>query len=173
MKSPSFLGIFAYKRFVQGVNMDKGKVYLTKEGYEKLQTEHENLTKVRRKEVTARIAKAREFGDISENSEYDTAKDEQSFIEGRVLELDEILRNAQVIDRKEKSEDVQIGTKVKVEVDGDEDEFVIVSSVEADPMQGKISDESPVGRALLGAKVGDVVTVSSTIKSTYRILEIN
>ena len=173
MKSPSFLGIFAYKRFVQGVNMDKGKVYLTKEGYQKLQKEHENLTKVRRKEVTVRIAKAREFGDISENSEYDTAKDEQSFIEGRVLELDEILRHAQVIDGKEKSDDVQIGTKVKVEVDGDEDEFVIVSSVEADPMQGKISDESPVGRALLGAKVGDVVTVSSTIKSTYRILEIS
>ena len=68
---------------------------------------------------------------------------------------------------------MQIGSKIKVDVDGDEDEFIIVSSVEADPMQGKISDESPVGRALLGAKAGDIVTVSSTIKSTYRILEIN
>ena len=68
---------------------------------------------------------------------------------------------------------MQIGSKIKVDVDGDEDEFIIVSSVEADPMQGKISDESPVGRALLGAKVGDIVAVSSTIKSTYKILEIN
>lgn len=154
-------------------SMEKVTTYLTKEGHEKLQKEHEQLTKVRRREVTQRIAKAREYGDISENSEYDTAKEEQSFVEGRIVELQDILRNAKVIDRSHKSGAVQIGTKVKVDVDGEGDEFIIVSSVEADPMQGKISDESPVGRALLGSKVGDVVTVSSTIKSTYKILEID
>ena len=153
--------------------MEKSSTYLTKEGYEKLNKEYQHLVNVRRREVTKRIAKAREYGDISENSEYDTAKEEQSFVEGRILELEEILRNAKVIDQKQKTGAVQIGSKIKVDVDGDEDEFIIVSSVEADPMQGKISDESPVGRALLGAKVGDIVTVSSTIKSTYKILEIN
>ena len=153
--------------------MEKEKVFLTKEGSEKLKKEYNNLVDNKRKEVTARISKAREYGDINENTEYDTAREEQSFIEGRIIELEEILRNAQIVGSKEKADSVQIGSKVKVEVDGDRDEFVIVSSVEADPMQGKISDESPVGRALLGAKVGDVVTVASTIKSTYRILEIN
>ena len=169
MKSPS-LGTFC---LFMSKNMEKSSTYLTKEGYEKLNKEYQHLVNVRRREVTKRIAKAREYGDISENSEYDTAKEEQSFVEGRILELEEILRNAKVIDQKQKTGAVQIGSKIKVDVDGDEDEFIIVSSVEADPMQGKISDESPVGRALLGAKVGDVVTVSSTIKSTYRILEIN
>lgn len=153
--------------------MEKARIYLTKEGSEKLKKEYEHLIQVRRREVTDRIAKAREYGDISENSEYDTAKEEQSFVEGRILELEEILRNATVVDQSQKSSEVQIGSKVRVEVDREEDEFVIVSPIEADPMQGKISNESPVGTALLGAKVGDVVTVSSTIKSTYKILEIN
>jgi transcription elongation factor GreA len=153
--------------------MEKEKVFLTSEGLEKLKKEYNHLVDVKRKEVTDRISKAREYGDVNENSEYDTAREEQSFIEGRILELEEILRNSQLVKPREKADDVQVGSRVKVEVDGDQDEFVIVSSVEADPMQGKISNESPVGKALLGAKVGDVVTVSSTIKSTYRILEIN
>ena len=153
--------------------MEKEKVILTKEGLEKLKKEYENLTNVKRKEVTARISKAREYGDINENSEYDTAREEQSFTEGRILELQEILRSAQVVSPEERADAVQIGSKVKVEVEGGHDEFVIVSSVEADPMRGKISKESPVGKALLGASVGDVVTISSTIKSTYKILEIN
>jgi transcription elongation factor GreA len=153
--------------------MEKDKVFLTREGLGKLKKEYEHLVNVKRKEVAVRIGKAREYGDISENSEYDTAREEQSFVEGRVLELEDILRNCQVIDPGKKSEAVQVGSKVCVEVDGEEDEFVIVSSVEADPMQGKISNESPVGKALLGAKVGDVVTISSTIKSTYKVLKIN
>ncbi|HEX7456627.1 MAG TPA: transcription elongation factor GreA [Candidatus Nanoarchaeia archaeon] len=153
--------------------MEKEIVYLTSEGLKKIEKEYEHLVNVKRKEVSARIAKAREYGDISENSEYDTAREEQSFIEGRILELEDILRNAQKIESGKKSDVVQIGSKVKVEVEGERDEFVLVSSVEADPMQGKISNESPVGKALLGAKVGDIVTVSSTIRSTYKILEIN
>jgi transcription elongation factor GreA len=158
---------------LQKPQMEKDKVFLTPEGSDKLKKEYEHLVNVKRKEVAARIGKAREYGDISENSEYDTAREEQSFVEGRIIELEDILRNSQMIDSGKKSNEVQVGSKVSVEVDGDEDEFVIVSSVEADPMQGKISNESPVGKALLGAKVGDVVTVSSTIKSTYKILEIS
>jgi len=153
--------------------MEKDKIFLTKQGLEKLKKEFEDLTKIRRKEVTKRIARAREFGDISENSEYDSAREEQSFIEGRIIELEEILRNAKVVTQIEKPNVIQVGSRVKVQVNNEEDEFVIVSSVEADPMQGKISDQSPVGKAFLGAKVGDTITVSSTIKSTYTILEIN
>jgi len=148
------------------------KIYLTSEGYNKLQKEYDELVNVKRKEVTQRIARAREYGDISENSEYDSARDEQSFIEGRILELQEILKSAQVLTKHNKNA-VDIGSKVKVEIDGDIDEFIIVSSVEADPSEGKISNESPVGSALVGAKLGDVITVSSTIKATYKILEIN
>ena len=153
--------------------MARDKIYLTSEGFEKLKKEYHHLVSEKRKEVSARIAKAREYGDISENSEYDTAREEQSFVEGRIIELEEILRNHKVIETVGKSGAVQIGSKVKVDVNGEADEFVIVSSVEADPMQGKISNESPVGKALIGAKVGDVVTVASTIKATYRILEIS
>ena len=148
------------------------KIYLTSECYNKLQKEYDELVNVKRKEVTQRIARAREYGDISENSEYDSARDEQSFIEGRILELQEILKSAQVLTKHNKNA-VDIGSKVKVEIDGDIDEFIIVSSVEADPSEGKISNESPVGSALVGAKLGDVITVSSTIKATYKILEIN
>jgi len=153
--------------------MQKENIYLTSEGLEKLKKEYQHLVTVRRKEVTERIAKAREYGDISENSEYDTAKDEQSFVEGRILELEEIIKHARTIDKAKKADMVRLGSKVKVDVNGQQDEFIIVSSIEADPMEGKISDESPVGKSLIGAKVGDVVTVASTIKATYRILEIN
>ena len=153
--------------------MQKETIYLTSEGLEKLKKEYQHLVTVRRKEVTERIAKAREYGDISENSEYDTAKDEQSFVEGRILELEEIIKHAKTIDKTKKADIVRLGSKVKVDVNGQQDEFIIVSSIEADPMEGKISDESPVGKSLIGAKVGDVVTVASTIKATYRILEIN
>ncbi|MCH7541474.1 transcription elongation factor GreA [Patescibacteria group bacterium] len=153
--------------------MEKEAVYLTSEGLKKLQQENKYLVEVKRKEVAERISKAREYGDISENSEYDTAREEQSFTEGRIIELEDILRNAQEIISGKNSDIVAIGSKVKVEVEGDEDEFIIVSSVEADPMQGKISNESPVGKALIGSKIGDVITVASTIKATYKILEIN
>lgn len=147
-------------------------LYLTHEGLKKLKEEYKELTSVKRKEVTERISKAREFGDISENSEYDTAREEQSFVEGRILEIEEILKHAKVINEKVKHSVVEMGSKVKVDIDGEKDEFSIVSSVEANPAEGKISNESPVGKALLGAKVGDVVTVSSSIKSTYKILDV-
>jgi transcription elongation factor GreA len=149
------------------------KVLLTQEGLQKLKTEYDELVNIKRKEVTEKIARAREFGDLSENSEYDTAREEQSFIEGRIMELEEILSHAKVIEEVPSAAGaVDIGSRVRVHVDGEEDEFVIVSSVEANPMEGRISVESPVGKALLGAKVGDVITVSSTIKATYKVLDI-
>ncbi|OGY29555.1 MAG: transcription elongation factor GreA [Candidatus Woykebacteria bacterium RIFCSPLOWO2_01_FULL_43_14] len=148
------------------------KMYLTKETLDKLKQELEHLTNVKRKEVTARIAKAREYGDISENSEYDAARDDQSFIEGRIAELQEILKDSKVLEKPSSTDFVSIGSCVVVEVDGQNDEFEIVSSIEANPIQGRISNESLVGKALLGSKVGDTITVSSTIKATYKILEI-
>ncbi len=149
----------------------KDKTLLTAAGLEKLQKEFDYLTKVKRREVTARIGKAREYGDISENSEYDAARDEQSFTEGRILELQEILKKAEVVQHQDNGL-VTLSSRVVVEANGEEDEFEIVSSVESNPFEGKISDESPVGKALLGAKVGDTVTVASTVKATYRVLRI-
>ena len=151
--------------------MDKD-IFLTHEGLKKLKEEYEDLTKIKRKEVTDRISKAREFGDISENSEYDTAREEQSFIEGRIIEIEDILKHAKILNDKVKHNVVEMGSSVKVEVDGQKDEYVIVSSVEANPTEGKISNESPVGKALLGSKVGDVVTVASSVRPTYQILDI-
>lgn len=147
-------------------------IYLTQVGFKKLKDEHKELTEVKRKEITERISKAREFGDLSENSEYDTAREEQSFTEGRIIEIEEILKHASVISEKIKHDIVEMGSKIKVDIDGKKDEFYIVSSVEANPLEGRISNESPVGRALLGAKVGDKVTISSTITSVYKILEV-
>ena len=153
--------------------MDKrNEIFLTQEGLKKLKEEYKELIDVKRKDITERISKAREFGDLSENSEYDTARDEQSFTEGRILEIEEILKHSSIISEKIKHTIVEMGSKVKVDVGGKKDEFSIVSSIEANPSEGKISNESPVGRALLGAKVGDVVKVTSSVTSTYKVLEI-
>lgn len=148
------------------------KLLLSKETIEKLKQELNELTNVKRKDVIARIAKAREYGDLSENSEYDAAREEQSFTEGRILELQEILKDSQELAQPSNKDNVSIGSRVVVEIDGQRDEFHIVSSLEADPLAGKISNESPVGKALLGTKVGDTVTVSSTIKATYKVVDI-
>lgn len=147
---------------------------MTEKGLEKLNQELEGLLTIKRPKVTERIRIAREFGDLSENSEYDAAKDEQSMVEGRIRELEEILGNAQLISSPlEKADFVVIGTTVIVEVDGQIDEFTIVGSLEANPMNKKISNESPVGQALLGAKIGEVVEVTTPIvRAKYKIVEI-
>src|SRR5690606_22836999 len=129
----------------------------------KLEQELDQLKTVRRREVAARIKQALQFGDISENSEYDDAKNEQAFIEGRIHALEKMLRNSRVVDEDEIATDVVgIGTRVRVkDLEYDEEyEYTIVGSAEADPSQYKISNESPVGRALLGQKVGSVVEVN-------------
>jgi transcription elongation factor GreA len=138
------------------------EVILTPEGLARLQEELEELQTVRRREVAERIKEAREFGDISENAEYDDAKNEQMMLETRIAQLEEKLRSAQVIDQNELTTDVvQIGSivHVKDEANGKVQKFTIVGSAEASPAEMKLSNESPVGRALMGHKRNDVVAV--------------
>ncbi|MDF2883146.1 MAG: transcription elongation factor GreA [Clostridiaceae bacterium] len=141
---------------------DSKKYVMTYEGVKKLENELEVLKTVKRKEITEKIKVALSFGDLSENSEYDEAKNEQAFIEGRILQLENMLKNATIVDESEIPKDiVGVGSKVKVK-DYDFDEEVIysiVGSAEADPVNYKISNESPVGKALIGKKVGDIVEV--------------
>lgn len=127
--------------------------YLTSEGQQKLKDELEYLKKVKRSEIAIRIKEAKELGDLSENAEYADAREEQSFVEGRILELEEILKNAQLIDAKNSSPGtVDIGDTVVIKRDGSIFEYTIVGSNEADPAGGRISNESPLGRSFLGRK---------------------
>lgn len=152
------------------------KNILTYEGLKKLEDELEDLKVVRRKEVADKIKEAREQGDLSENAEYDAAKDEQREIEARIEEIEKILKNADVVVEEDVDVDViNIGCKVKVlDMEYDEElELRIVGSTEASSLQGKISNESPVGKALLRHKVGDVVEVETPAGvMEYKILEI-
>lgn len=143
--------------------MSESKKYvMTYEGVKKLEDELEFLKSVKRKEITEKIKVALGYGDLSENSEYDEAKNEQAFTEGRIIQLENMLKNAQVVDESEISTDVvSVGSRVKIkDYDFDEEvEYAIVGSAEADPMNFKLSNESPVGEALIGKKVGDIVEV--------------
>jgi transcription elongation factor GreA len=145
--------------------MSNNAVYLTKEGYEKLESELEYLINVRRKEVANQIAEAKAEGDISENAGYDEAKNAQAFLEGRIREVENRIRNAQLIDDMAglPSNIVALGRTVVVqEVGADlEETYAIVGSVEVDPKNGRISNESPMGKALLGKKVGEKITVKT------------
>jgi transcription elongation factor GreA len=135
---------------------------ITPEGLEKLKEEVEYLSTVKRREVAERIKDAREFGDIAENSEYDDAKNEQAMLEQRIAQLEERLRRSTVIDEKRVDTGVvQVGVRVHVkdQKSGDSRKFQLVGSAEADPSQEKLSNESPIGKALVGRKKGDVVTV--------------
>lgn len=136
-------------------------VYLTREGFAKLEDELHHLRTVRRHEVAERIRKAKEFTNTVDNAEYDDAKNEQSFVEGKVQSLERMLANAVVIDDKAAPSDfVRVGSHVTVvDSDGIEETYAIVGSAEADPRQGRISNESPIGRSLLGKKVGESVSV--------------
>lgn len=153
------------------------EVVVTVAGLKALEDELEELKTVRRKDVAEKIKVARGFGDLSENSEYDEAKNEQAFIESRIAQLEAMLKNARVIDNDELNLDtVSVGTHVKIEdEDGEVEEYDITGSTEADPLNGKISDESPVGAALLGQKVGQTVTVTLPNGGTidFKILEIS
>ena len=156
--------------------MDKKNI-LTYEGLKKLEDELENLKDVRRKEVSQKIKEAREQGDLSENAEYDAAKDEQRDIEARIEELEKILKNAEVVVEEEADLDkVSIGCSVKIlDCEFDEElEYKIVGSTEANSLKGKISNESPVGKALLGKQVGDTVTVETPAgEFSYKVLSIH
>ena len=156
--------------------MDKKNI-LTYEGLKKLEDELENLKVVRRKEVSQKIKEAREQGDLSENAEYDAAKDEQRDIEARIEELEKILKTAEVVVEEEADLDkVSIGCSVKIlDCEFEEElEYKIVGSTEANSLKGKISNESPVGKALLGKQVGDTVTVETPAgEFSYKVLSIH
>ena len=147
--------------------------YLTKEGIVELETELEELKGDKRKEVALALKEAKEFGDLSENTDWDDAKARQLFIEGRIAEVENILKHAKVIE-KASSDVVAVGSTVHVELENDNHTFQIVGSTEANPELGKISDESPIGKALIGKKVGEHAEVdipAGTI--TYKIQKIS
>lgn len=145
---------------------------LTKEGLDTLKAEHEELVKVKRPATVVRLSDAREAGDLSENSEYVAAKQDLSFIDGRIAELEEILHAAKIISPKATGK-VDVGSKVILHVNGKKEEFLLVGEWEADPMRKKISNESPLGKALLGKQVGEIVEVEAPAgKIKYKVLEI-
>ena len=140
--------------------MAKNVVYVTAEGYKKLEEELERLCTVKRQEVAHRLHEAMEDGELIENAEYEAAKNEQAFVEGRILELERMLAQAKIIEGSEGNDRVHIGSTVVVEEDGkDPATYRIVGAAEANPKEGLISNESPVGRALLDHQVGDEVSV--------------
>jgi transcription elongation factor GreA len=142
--------------------MGQKKILITQEGLGKLKTELEHLASVKREEVAAKIKRAREMGGSENNAEYEDAKNEQAFIEGKILMLENTLKNANVIESPAMPGVVELGDKVLIQnQDGKIDQFNIVGSAESNPANGKISNESPVGRALLGKKVGDEVEVQT------------
>ena len=155
--------------------MSKEQLY-TQEGYQKLIDEFDFLTKVRREEIKVAIAEARSFGDLSENAEYDEARNEQAKTEARIKELEELIRNAQIVDEDAiDTSVVGIGSTVKIErADGAVAEYSIVGSNEADPAAFKISDQSPIGKKLIGTRAGAVVTVEvPSGKITLKVLEVS
>lgn len=150
------------------------KYLLTQEGLTKLSEELKHLINDRRKEVIERIREAAAHGDLSENADYAQAREEQSFIEGRIQEIEDMVKNAEIITASHQHSNVTIGSTVKVKIDGQEKTYTIVGSNEANPQEGKISNESLVGRALLGKKISDSVTVETPAgNKTYEITAIN
>jgi transcription elongation factor GreA len=133
--------------------------YLSKDGLARLRQELEEMVNTRRSEVAARIHDAKEHGDLSENAEYEDAKNEQAFVEGRIQTLEALIKNATIIDEHHSSDHVAIGSTVVLDGPDGEEKFTIVGSAEAKPAEGRISNESPVGRALLGKKQGEKVIV--------------
>ena len=138
------------------------KMYLTLTGVEKLSAELEKLTGIERPALAGRLRDAIKMGDLSENADYIAAKEDQAFLEGRILEIEEILRQAVIIDKDAPTDQVSVGNKVTiVEEDGEPETYTLVGAQEADPRNGMISNESPIGDALLGKKTGDEVTVET------------
>lgn len=143
--------------------MEEGKTtYISKEGLAKLQEELLQLKNVRRREIADRIQQAKELGDLSENAEYAEAKNEQAFIEGRLLEIESLIRNAVVIDdQHKKGGGISVGSSVELLHNGKTVTYMIVGTSEADPGKGRISNESPIGKNLLGKKIGESISVTS------------
>lgn len=154
-------------------DLNQHKVMLTKDGLEELKAEFEDLVNIKRPIAVQRLADARDLGDLSENSEYAAAKQDLAFMDGRIAELEEILHNAKVVTNHTKSS-VGVGSTVTVHINGKKDTFTVVGEWEADPMQKKISHESPLGKALIGKKAGEQIEVDAPAgKILYKIVEIN
>lgn len=153
----------------------KKQFYLTKEGADELKVELAELV-AQRGPIAERIKTAREFGDLAENAEYSSARQEQEHVEGRIAEIENILQNLEIIKKPKgdiKGSKVQLGSLVKLKSDGKTKEFQIVGTVEADPLNGKVSDESPIGQALLGKKEGEAVEIKTPAETAlYKIVQI-
>ncbi len=150
----------------------KKQFYLTKQGIEELRNELDELL-AQRGSIAERIKTAREFGDLSENAEYSSARQEQEKAEGRIAEIEHILQNVEVIARPKVDGKVRLGSRVMLTNNGKTKEFQVVGTVEADPLNGKISDESPIGQALIGKNIGDEVEITTPVEtSIYKITEI-
>lgn len=150
------------------------KILLTQHGLEELKKEYHELTQKKRPDMVERIARARELGDLAENSEYAAAKEDLAFIDGRIVELEDILNGAKVISiSKRDRKTITIGCRVELHVNGKKELFTIVGEWEADPLKKRISHTSPLGRALIGKKVGEIVSVDAPVgKINYKILKI-
>jgi transcription elongation factor GreA len=154
--------------------MGDKNIYLTAEGLEDLKKEHHTLSKVRRPEVVNRVSSARELGDLSENAEYQAARDELAFIDGRLEELEDLLKKVQVIkDHTGTVSNVELGSTVTLDHKGKNEDYMVVGEWEADPIEKKISHASPLGKALLGKKIGDSVEVEAPAgKIIYTIVSL-
>ena len=155
--------------------MQNNEIYLTLEGAEKLRAELEDLSNNKRSEIAKRLRHAVEMGDLSENADYIKAKEDQAFLEGRIQELEFILREAIIIEKNEQNDIVSIGNKVTISQDnGDPETFHLVGVKEANPREGKISHESPIGKALIGKSIGETAEVETPVgKIELKILEIH
>lgn len=150
------------------------KIYLTKQGVIDLQKERDDLAKIKRPEVLERLSQARNMGDLSENAEYTAAREELAFIDGRIDELEELLKQVTIIADGNGKNSIQLGSTVTVKVDGRKEEFSVVGEWEADPLQQKISHQSPLGKALLGKKVGEEIEVKAPAgKIVYTVISIH
>lgn len=150
----------------------KKQFRLTQEGVDELKSELTELVG-QRTEVAERIKDARELGDLSENAEYQSAREEQDRLEARISEVEQVLANTQIIKKPKNSDSVRLGSTVHLKSDGKSQQFQVVGTMEADPLHGKISDESPLGKKLMGKKVGDSVMLKNSTAASYKITSIS
>lgn len=155
--------------------MNAKKIYLTKKGFDDLQKEYDDMLNKKRPEVVERLSAAREMGDLSENAEYTAAREELAFIDGRIEELEELLKQAELIaDENHKTQAVDLGSQVVIKIGDRKETFTVVGEWEADPTEKKISHESPLGKALLGKTVGAEIEVEAPAgKMLYKIVSIS
>lgn len=155
--------------------MESKKIFLTAKGLEDLKKEYQELVDKKVPEIVARLSAAREMGDLSENAEYNAAREELSFVDGRVEELEALIKRAQIIsDDGHSTTSIELGSKVCVQIKGKEEIFTVVGEWEADPAEKKISHESPLGKALMGKNIGDMIEVDAPAgKMVYKIVSVN